>query len=326
MKISQQTKDPYVTFIFEMNSILFGRESVKVYDERLRSNFSAIEDDFQIHAPNGKLFRSELFLNRSGVHLPLPEYMHPGYCQLEITDDYMQTAVNALAIFLNGDLDDIARIPGDYILRSARTISMLILPREKLAMTWFIVKGKTHAIDVTYETLARFHPLFKYVGGKEIARLNLSDPRILNYIGTHPDLDRHQFFYHIRACDPLQRRFYLALMTQTQVLGKSYSWTAREVARLGLLLTEVRGPDLAAINPSAMVGLSSHIMYQMSPRKLRYFTEKQTKYIRPKALNILAKKLEEYQIQQLLYGQSSQNIPLRIYFYCLIYQSVFKPY
>ncbi|VVC93026.1 unnamed protein product [Leptidea sinapis] len=100
--------------------------------------------------------------------------MHPGYCQLEITDDYMQTAVNALAIFLNGDLDDIARIPGDYILRSARTISMLILPREKLAMTWFIVKGKTHAIDVTYETLARFHPLFKYVGGKEIARLNLS--------------------------------------------------------------------------------------------------------------------------------------------------------
>lgn len=26
-----------------------------------------------------------------------------------------------------------------------------------------------------------------------------------------------QVFYHIRACDPLQRRFYYAMMTRTQV-------------------------------------------------------------------------------------------------------------
>lgn len=64
------------------------------------------------------IHRSELFNNRSGVHLPLAEYIHRGYCELKITKDYMQTAVNAFAIFLHGTLDDIERLPADYVLRS----------------------------------------------------------------------------------------------------------------------------------------------------------------------------------------------------------------
>lgn len=69
---------------------------------------------------------------------------------------------------------------------------MMNLAREKLAATWPIVKDGRHPIDVSYETLEMYRPLFKYVNGREIARLNLSDDRILNYIGTHPELNRHQ--------------------------------------------------------------------------------------------------------------------------------------
>lgn len=61
---------------------------------------------------------SELFNNKSGVHFPQSELMHRGYCDLNITKDYMQTAVNAFAIFLYGSIADIERLPADYVLRS----------------------------------------------------------------------------------------------------------------------------------------------------------------------------------------------------------------
>lgn len=51
-----------------------------------------------------------------------------------------------------------------------------------------------------------------------------------------------------------------------QVLGKSNSWGARDVARLGLLLTEVEGPDLSAINPEAMAGITP----QVTPRSIMF--------------------------------------------------------
>lgn len=68
------------------------------------------------------------------------------------------------------------------------------IAREKMAATWPVVKGSTPTEAIPYETLERYRPLFKYLNGKEMAKLNLSDSRILSYIGTHPDLSRHQVF------------------------------------------------------------------------------------------------------------------------------------
>ncbi|KAM3958241.1 uncharacterized protein ACR2FA_007684 [Aphomia sociella] len=298
--------------------------------------------------PSGSIMRAELFDNKSSVHLPISEYMYPGHFHLQLTKDYMQTAVNAFSIFLLGNLDDILRLPASYVLHSARTIAMMKLGREKLAATWTVVKGDRKTETISYETLEMYRPLFKYLNGREIARLNLSDDRILTYIGTHADLNRHQVgvvaskyiqvnkdwmqpkylnlmnnllcgvpmtfmrrvpentylqlthqvFYHTRACDPLQRRFYLAMMTKTQALGKSYSWSARDVSRLGLLLAEVEGPDLSAINPEAMSGITAQIMLEMPAQNLKYITEMQLRYIGQKPLNILAKKLKAFQDEQ----------------------------
>ncbi|CAG4963574.1 unnamed protein product [Parnassius apollo] len=140
---------------------------------------------------------------------------------------------------------------------------MMKIAREKLAATWIVVKGQKRTDQITYQTLEMYRPLFKYLNGKDIAKLNLSDTRILRYIGTHAGLDRHQVFYHIHACDPLQRRFYLAMMTRTQALGKAYSWNARDVSRLGYLLAEVEGPDLSAINPEAVAGITAHVTFNV---------------------------------------------------------------
>lgn len=74
----------------------------------------------------------------------------------------------------------------------ARTIAMLKIAREKLAATWTVVKAGRLPDEIEYETLEMYRPLFKYINGKEIARLNLSDTKILTFIGTHPDLNRHQ--------------------------------------------------------------------------------------------------------------------------------------
>ncbi|CAK1548615.1 unnamed protein product [Leptosia nina] len=229
------------------------------------------------------------------------------------------------------------------------------IPREKLSALWNVVKDKRNPLNISYETLAKYRPLFRYLSGKEIARLNLSDSKILSYIGTHADLDRHQVglvaskyirlnekwseprylnlmnnllcgvpmtfmrkipentylqlshqvFYHIHACDPLQRRFYLALMMRTQVLGKSYSWSASDVARLGLLLAEVSGPALSSISPKAMAGITAQVMLKMSPHNLQYLTEAQLQYIGQKPLNILARKLKGYQDQLQIYGNGA---------------------
>ncbi|CAG4921844.1 unnamed protein product [Colias eurytheme] len=324
-----------------------------------------------LHQPDGKIFRSELYQNKSGVHLPMAEFIHRGYCSLKITKDYMQTAVNAFAILLYGDLDDISRLPSDYVLQSARTISMMKIAREKLAAMWNVVKGDQDTSEISYETLAKYRPLFRYVNGKEMSKLNLSDVRILSYIGTHSHLDRHQVglvasryitlnpkwseprylnlmnnllcgvpmtfmrrvpentflqlshqvFYHIHACDPLQRRFYLALMMRTQVLGKSYSWSANDVARLGLLLAEVSGHHLSSINPKAMSGITSKVMLEMLPQNLQHLSEAQLKYIGQKPLNILARKLKDYQDQLQIYGNSG-GVLLAEYFYFIIVYSV----
>ncbi|XP_047037171.1 uncharacterized protein LOC124642652 [Helicoverpa zea] len=291
--------------------------------------------------------------------MPFLEYLHIGHCRLNITRDYMQTAVDAFAILIGGDLSDVERLPGSYVLRSARTIAMMRLAREKLAATWYVVKGTTPTNKITFETLEKFRPLFKYVNGREMANLNLSDNKILSFIGSHPDLNRHQvgvvaskyirlnprwtdakylnimnnllcgvpmifmrripentylqlthqLFYHIRACDPLQRRFYLAMMMKTQALGKSYSWSAREVSRLGLLLAEVSGKDLSAINPEAVAGITPQVMLEMPIHSLKSITELQLRYLHPKALNILARKLIEYQNEQL--EASDSGVTLR---------------
>lgn len=69
---------------------------------------------------------------------------------------------------------------------------MMKIAREKIAVTWTIVKGNRSTNEITSDVLELYRPLFKYINGREIARLNLSDERILTYIGTHSDLDRHQ--------------------------------------------------------------------------------------------------------------------------------------
>ncbi|CAH2099643.1 unnamed protein product [Euphydryas editha] len=296
---------------------------------------------------------AELFNNKSAVHLPPVEFLHSGYCKLNITRDFMQTAVNAFAIFLYGTLGDIERLPADYVLRSTRTISMMRIAREKLVATWTVVRAGKPTNTISYETLEMYRPLFKYITGREMARLNLKDERILTYIGTHPDLNRHQMgvvankyielnknwsepkylnlmnnllcgvpmtfmrripeniylqlshqvFYHIQACDPLQRRFYYAMMTKTQALGKSYSWNARDVSRLGLLLAEVDGTDLSAINPEAIAGITAKVMMVMSPQNLEYLSDLQLKHMGQKPLNILVRKLKTYRDEI----QSSKN-------------------
>ncbi|XP_068629122.1 uncharacterized protein [Battus philenor] len=304
------------------------------------------------HYPSGHFLRAELYQNKSGVHLPMPEFLHRGHCRLNVTKDFMQTAVNAFAIFLDGDLSDILQLPAFYVLQSARTISMMNIAREKLAATWTVVKHNKPTEEITIQTLELYRPLFKYLNGKEISKLNLSDDRILTYIGTHAELNRHQVgviaskyikinkhwsepkylnlmnnllcgvpmtfmrripentylqlahqvFYHIRACDPLQRRFYLAMMTKSQALGKSYSWNSRDVSRLGLLLAEVDGPDLGAIVPEAMAGITAHVMQIIAPQNLRYFTDMQLKFMGQKPLNILTRKLKHYEDQMKIYN------------------------
>ncbi|CAH2068941.1 unnamed protein product, partial [Iphiclides podalirius] len=144
--------------------------------------------------------RGEIYQNRSGVHLPMPELLHRGHCRLKVTMDFMQTAVNAFSIFLVGDLIDILQLPALYVLHSfdaincnkARSISMMNIAREKLAATWTVVKDNKRTDEVTIETLELYRPLFKYLNGKEIAKLNLTNPRILVYVGTHAELNRHQ--------------------------------------------------------------------------------------------------------------------------------------
>ncbi|XP_013148382.1 PREDICTED: uncharacterized protein LOC106110960 [Papilio polytes] len=302
--------------------------------------------------PTGHVLRAELYQNKSGVHLPMPEFMHRGRCRLNVTNDFMQTAVDAFAIFLEGDLNDILRLPPTYVLHSARTISMMNIAREKLAATWTVVKENKPNEEISIQTLELYRPLFKYLNGKEIAKLNLTDNRILTYVGTHAELNRHQvgvvaskyiklnrrwsepkylnlmnnllcgvpmtfmrrvpentylqlthqLFYHIRACDPLQRRFYLAMMTKSQALGKAYSWNARDVSRLGLLLAEVDGTDLGVINPEAVAGITAHVMQTMSAQNLLYFTDLQLKYMGQKPLNILTGKLKHYKDGMKIYN------------------------
>lgn len=74
---------------------------------------------------------------------------------------------------------------------------MMKIAREKLAATWKVVKGDRKTIDIPHWTLEMYRPLFKYLDGREMARLNLSDPRILTFIGTHAELSRHQVYIYI---------------------------------------------------------------------------------------------------------------------------------
>ncbi|KOB71240.1 Phosphate binding protein, partial [Operophtera brumata] len=197
--------------------------------------------------------------------------MQNGHCYLQITEDHMQTAVNAFAIFQEGTIDDVLRLPPLYVLRSARTISMMKIAREKLVATWEVVKRGLQTVQITHKTLEMYRPLFKYINGREIAKLNLSDERILSYIGTHADLDRHQVGVvaskYIKLNEHWKDVKYLNLMNNLicgvpflymrtlsentylqlshQVLGKSNSWCASDVARLGLLLTEVDVSELS---------------------------------------------------------------------------------
>lgn len=65
-------------------------------------------------------FRAETFQGKAAVHLPLQELQQPGHCRLAITSDKMQTAMNAFAIFLYCNVEDILKLPAYYVLRSVR--------------------------------------------------------------------------------------------------------------------------------------------------------------------------------------------------------------
>lgn len=69
---------------------------------------------------------------------------------------------------------------------------MMKIAREKLAASWTVVKGNRYPEEISFKVLQMYRPLFKYLSGREIARLNLNDTNILTYIGTHAELDRHQ--------------------------------------------------------------------------------------------------------------------------------------
>ncbi|CAD0195370.1 unnamed protein product [Chrysodeixis includens] len=277
--------DPMIQFEESIYRVLYGRDpDPQPFKKRDESeNITSNGTDMMAHYPTGQGFRGEVFQNKSAVHLPFLEFVHRGHCHLRITKDYMQTAINAFAIFVAGNLDDILRLPSQYVLHSARTIAMMKIAREKLAATWTVVKGSTPTEAITYEVLEKYRPLFKYLTGKEMAKLNLTDERILSYIGTHPDLSRHQVGVvasrYIQINPAWTEPKYLNMMNNLlcgvpmifmrripentylqlthQALGKSYSWSAREVSRLGLLLAEVTGQDLSAINPEAMSGITA---------------------------------------------------------------------
>lgn len=68
---------------------------------------------------------------------------------------------------------------------------MMKISHEKLAAMWTVVKAGRKAVEMKYEELEQYRPLFKYVTAREMARLNMNDTRILSFIGTHPDLTRH---------------------------------------------------------------------------------------------------------------------------------------
>ncbi|XP_064076860.1 uncharacterized protein LOC113392612 [Vanessa tameamea] len=371
------TEDPFDQFQSYLHKFLYG-DNIELDDTenpKVLLTHENVSDNLRNYVA-GNFMRAELFNNKRGVHLPPLELVHRGHSELNITRDFMQTAVNAFAIFLYGTLSDIARLPADYIIKSARTISMMKIAREKLAATWLVVRRGKPTRLITYDTLERYRPLFKYVTGREMARLNLSDERILTYIGTHADLDRHQVgvvaskyikinkywseprylnlmnnllcgvpmtfmrkipentylqlshqvFYHIRACDPLQRRFYYAMMSKTQAFGKSYSWNARDVSRLGLLLAEVDGSDLSAINPEAMAGITAQVMMAMSPLSLQYLSELQLQYIGPKPLNILARKVKAYYDQLHSNDKGIQKIPDILLYVIIFLSKIYQEY
>ncbi|XP_048006349.1 uncharacterized protein LOC125241774 isoform X2 [Leguminivora glycinivorella] len=344
----EATPEPMKSLQSILLDYLFGRKTEDGGHDTAEEELDEFESDSTNYNqyPTGRLLHSEMFLNKSGVHLPPPDLLHTGYCRLRLTPDYLQTAVDAFAIILEGTLADVRLLPSDYVLRSARTISIMKLPQEKLRTMWDVVLNGRQPREITYKTLEVYRPLFKYLSGQQMAELNLSDPRIVSYIGTHPELTRHQMgvvaskyikinpywrkiaslnnmnnllcgvpmtfmrkldgaeylklehqvFYHIRACDPLQKRFYLNMMTRTQALGKSYSWSARDVSRLGLLLAEVEGSALANISPEAMAGVSAHVMAEMKPENLKHLRDMQIKHLKRKARNIMARKLKEYDI------------------------------
>ncbi|CAH0406098.1 unnamed protein product [Chilo suppressalis] len=348
---TRPSEDPFLSLENIKQKVVFGSNQKGTEDDindqlplRLTPPTPDGSVDRLAHFPSGRLMHAELFQNKSSVHMSMAEFIHRGHCLLNITDDYMQTAIDAFTILLQGTLADVLKLPPAYVLRSARTIAMMKIEKEKLRAMWTVVKGNRKTKQIPYHELELFRPLFKHLSGREIARLNMSDDRILVYIGTHADLDRHQvgvtaskyisqnrdwaeppymnlmnnllcgvplslmrkipeghyllltpqLFHHIRACDPLQRRFYLTMMTKTQALGKSYSWSTQDVARLGLLLTEVSAAELAAVSPGAMAGITAQVMIEMPARNLLHITETQLRHLGQKPMNILANKLRKY--------------------------------
>ncbi|CAG9782812.1 unnamed protein product [Diatraea saccharalis] len=197
---------------------------------------------------------------------------------------------------------------------------MMNIAKEKLVATWLVVRGDFETHEVPYQVLAKYRPLFKYVSAREIARLNLSDERILSFVGTHTELDRHQVGVvasrYIQMNPHWSEPHYLNLMNNLlcgvpmsfmrkipeanylqlsrQALGKSYSWAAQDVARLGLLLTEVDGHELAAVNPEAMSGITAQVMLEIPERNLMHITDMQLRFLGQQPLNILAKKMKIY--------------------------------
>ncbi|CAG9576060.1 unnamed protein product [Danaus chrysippus] len=280
---NETIENPFEMFEQNLHKFLFG-ENVEIEENTDDPNKLKHEEgndtDIFKHYVIGNYFHAETFNNKSAVHLPPLEFVQRGHCYLNITRDYMQTAVNAFAIFLYGSIEDIQQMPADYVLRSSRTIAMMKIAREKIAVTWTVVKGNRSTEEITSDVLELYRPLFKYINGREIARLNLSDESILTYIGTHSDLDRHQ------------------------ALGKSYSWDARDVSRLGVLLAEVDGEDLSSIKPEAMSGIASKVMLHIPARNLKHLTDIQMQHLGPKSFNILTRKLKIYEDQKQLYESS----------------------
>lgn len=97
------------------------------------------------------LGRAETFHRKVAVHMPPQELHYPGHCRLKETNDKMQTALNAYAIFLYCSAKDIEKLSPQYVLRSVRTFQFveiylrLVRLADRQINTLFI--GSNHSHD-----------------------------------------------------------------------------------------------------------------------------------------------------------------------------------
>ncbi|XP_037964482.2 uncharacterized protein LOC119691306 [Plutella xylostella] len=199
--------------------------------------------------------------------MPDLEHIYAGSSRLRhprSEGDLMQAAVDAFFLVVHGDVSDVMSLPPGYVLRSANTLSMMKISLEKLTALWTVVKNGRHPVDISVRTLELYRPLFKYVNAREMARLNLSDPKIVLYLGTHPDLNRHQVGVIARklvALRPGWHRPALLTLMNNLLCGLPV-----------VLLHQIRDDALLQLAPSVFY----HI-YACDPLQVRFFYHLMTK-------------------------------------------------